>query len=131
MARRDRILVVDDNPDIRRLLRRLLGERFEVLMAVDGRKALAILEREPVDLVITDVMMPALDGRTLAALLRRDPRTRAVPILMLSARDSAEDREEGLAAGADVYLAKPFDIQELCGAAERLIARRRDPGPML
>lgn len=131
MARRDRILVVDDEPDIRRLLVRVLGGRFEVLAAADGAAAITLLGDEPIDLVIMDVMMPGVDGLTLAAKLRLDPLTCGIPILMISGLSSPEDVEEGADAGADVYLGKPFDIQELCRAVERLLAQRRDQGPML
>ena len=107
------VLVADDNRDMREYLGRILEPGFRVTTVADGRQALqTILEQKP-DLVITDVMMPHLDGFALLAALRNDPRTATIPIIMLSARAGEEARVEGLRAGADDYLIKPFSAREL------------------
>ncbi|WP_437715636.1 ATP-binding protein [Sorangium sp. So ce448] len=108
-----RILLVDDNADMRMYVRRILDERWTVEAASDGAAALEIARRSPPDLVIADVMMPGLDGFGLLRALRAEPATQGVPVIMLSARAGEEARVEGLAAGADDYLVKPFSAREL------------------
>ena len=108
-----RILLVDDNADLRDHVARLLRPHWDVTTAVDGRAALELAERHPFDLVLTDVMMPRLDGFGLIAALRADERTRDVPIVVLSARAGEEASGAGLAAGADDYLVKPFSARDL------------------
>jgi signal transduction histidine kinase len=112
-SREARILLADDNADMRSYARRLLAERWQVEAVADGAAALAAARREPPDLVLSDVMMPGLDGYALLRALRADPRTRDIPIILLSARAGEESRVEGLAAGAEDYLAKPFWGREL------------------
>jgi PAS domain S-box-containing protein len=110
---RPRVLVADDNGDMRQYLGRLLAPFYEVEEVTDGGAALAAARRLPPDLVLADVMMPELDGFGLLRELRADPRTKTVPVVMLSARAGDESRVEGLAAGADDYLVKPFSAREL------------------
>jgi PAS domain S-box-containing protein len=107
------VLVADDNVDMRQYLGRLLAGAYEVEQAADGKAALAAARDRPPDLLLADVMMPALDGLGLLAELRADPRTRTVPVVLLSAQAGEESRVEGLAAGADDYLVKPFSAREL------------------
>ncbi len=112
-ASRPRILLADDNADMRDYVARLLGSRFDVVAVADGRSALdAALDERP-DLVLTDVMMPHLDGFGLLRELRADTALQAVPIILLSARAGEEARVDGLEAGADDYLTKPFHAREL------------------
>jgi PAS domain S-box-containing protein len=108
-----RVLVADDNADMRGYLLRLLGPRYDVRAVADGRQALDAALADPPDLVVSDVMMPELDGMGLLAALRAEPRTARVPVVLLSARAGEEAAVEGLAAGADDYLVKPFSAQEL------------------
>ncbi|SFW87437.1 SpoIIE family protein phosphatase [Amycolatopsis australiensis] len=108
-----RVLVADDNADMRDYLARLLRDDYAVTAVRDGVEAFAVACAEPPDLVISDVMMPRMDGLSLLAELRRDPRTAAVPVLLLSARAGQEAAVDGLAAGADDYLVKPFSAREL------------------
>jgi signal transduction histidine kinase len=108
-----RILVVDDNADMRGYVSRVLGRHFTVEGAPDGRAALARIEARAPDLVLTDVMMPELDGFGLVRAIRSDERTRALPVILLSARAGEESRVEGLDSGADDYLTKPFSAREL------------------
>ncbi|MBE8966884.1 response regulator [Nostocales cyanobacterium LEGE 12452] len=108
-----RILVVDDNADMRDYLQRILSEYYTVDLAVDGETALAVAYNTPLDLILSDVMMPRMDGFELLRQLRGDSRTREIPILLLSARAGEESAVEGLEAGADDYLVKPFSRREL------------------
>ncbi|HET8949990.1 MAG TPA: ATP-binding protein, partial [Solirubrobacteraceae bacterium] len=107
-AVRPEVLVVDDNADLRLYLTRLLEDEYAVRTATDGEDALAQIAERPPDLVLTDVMMPGVDGFELLARLRDDPRTQRLPVIMLSARAGEEATVEGLDAGADDYLVKPF-----------------------
>ena len=108
-----RVLVADDNADMREYLQRLLSPRYTVSLAADGTAAMAAARADPPDLIVSDVMMPGLNGMELLAALRRDPRTARVPVVLLSARAGQEAAVEGLAAGADDYLVKPFAAAEL------------------
>jgi anti-anti-sigma factor len=107
------VLVADDNADMREYLHRLLAPRYAVEVVADGQAALEAALDAPPDLVLSDVMMPRLDGMGLLAALRADERTARVPVLLLSARAGQEAAVEGLAAGADDYLVKPFSAREL------------------
>ncbi|HTI22997.1 MAG TPA: SpoIIE family protein phosphatase [Kutzneria sp.] len=107
------VLVADDNADMRDYLGRLLGERHTVRTVADGNQALELIRTDPPDLLISDVMMPRLDGISLVRVLRGDPRTARLPVLLLSARAGQEAAAEGLRAGADDYLVKPFAAGEL------------------
>ena len=115
---RPRVLVADDNADMRQYLCRLLADRYRVEAVPDGERALAAARRQPPDLVLTDVMMPRLDGAGLLRGLRSDPRTSGLPIILLSARAGEESRVDGIAAGADDYLFKPFSGRELLARVE-------------
>ncbi|UUS34673.1 SpoIIE family protein phosphatase [Streptomyces changanensis] len=109
-----RVLIADDNADMREYLTRILGGAGHHVEAVgDGRAALDAVRAHAPDLVVSDVMMPVLDGLSLVRELRADPRTAAVPVLLLSARAGQEASIEGLQAGADDYLVKPFAAAEL------------------
>ncbi len=107
------LLVVEDNPDMRDYLARSLGRRFEVTLASDGKAALERLARRLPDLVLADVMMPELSGYDLCRKLKADPRTRGIPVVLLTARKGVDRTLEGFEAGADDYLTKPFNNQEL------------------
>jgi PAS domain S-box-containing protein len=108
-----RVLVADDNADMRQYLGRLLSAVYEVEGVADGLAALAAARERPPDLVLADVMMARLDGFGLLRELRSDPQFRTVPLVLLSARAGEESRLEGLRAGADDYLVKPFSAREL------------------
>jgi phosphate regulon transcriptional regulator PhoB len=121
-----KILVVEDEPDIRKLVHyNLAQERFFVVEAEDGEKALKILQREKFDLVVLDLMLPGLSGLELCQRLRARPETSRFPILMLTAKASEADRVVGLEMGADDYLTKPFSPRELV-ARVKAILRRSD-----
>jgi signal transduction histidine kinase/DNA-binding response OmpR family regulator len=108
-----RVLVADDNADMRDYVARLLRPRWQVELVNDGALALEAARRARPDLVLTDVMMPNLDGFGLLRALRADPVLCTVPVVMLSARAGEEARVEGVASGADDYLVKPFSAREL------------------
>ncbi len=110
---RPSILVVDDNADMRDYIAGLLTEAYDVRTAVDGIHALELVRAAVPDMVLTDVMMPRLDGFGLLERLHGDPATMHVPVVMLSARAGEEGTVEGLEAGADDYLVKPFSAREL------------------
>jgi signal transduction histidine kinase len=110
---RPRILWADDNADMREYVRRLLAGQYEVLAVSDGFAALAAAQDAPPDLILTDIMMPGLDGLGLLRELRLHPRTQTIPVILLSARAGQESTVQGLEAGADDYLAKPFSAPEL------------------
>ena len=124
---RPRLLVVDDNADMRGYLGRLLSQHYDVETVRNGRIALARVDADPPDLVLTDVMMPDIDGFGLLCELRRRPETKTLPVILLSARAGEESRIEGLERGADDYLIKPFSAKELLArvAAHLEIARVR------
>ena len=121
------VLVVDDNADMRTSLARLLGQHYVVRVAANGLRALEAVREERPDLIVTDVMMPLLDGFGLVGALRADPTTEAIPVIVVSARAGEEATVEGLDAGADDYLVKPFSAQELLARvrAQLEIARVR------
>ena len=109
-----RVLLADDNADMRDYIRRLLTDQgYEVEAVADGEAALAAVRRQMPDLVLSDVMMPRLDGFGVLRALRADPVSRDIPVLLLSARAGEEARIEGIDAGADDYLTKPFAAREL------------------
>jgi len=122
---RERIVLADDNADMRDYLRRILERHWRVETVADGAAALAAVEREVPDLIVTDVMMPGIDGFELVNDLRRRPELASIPVIMLSARAGEEARVEGLAAGADDYLVKPFAARELVARVEAQLKTRR------
>ncbi len=122
---RPRILVADDNADMRQYISRLLGERYRVQAVADGRAALKAVKESAPDLILSDVMMPILDGFGLLRELRSDPVTRTIPIVLLSARAGEESRVEGLEKGADDYLVKPFSARELLARVQTHIELAR------
>ena len=119
------ILVVDDDPRITELLRRILAfEGYSVAIAATGNEALnRVLERPP-DLIVLDIMLPGLNGLEIAQRLRAAGDN--VPILMLTARDAVADRVQGLETGADDYLVKPFAPEELVARVKALLRRSQE-----
>lgn len=108
-----RLLLADDNADMRQYVSRLLSKHLRVEAVADGAAALAAIRANRPDLVLTDVMMPELDGFGLLKAIREDPQLRDLPVIMLSARAGEEARIDGLQEGADDYLTKPFSAREL------------------
>jgi two-component system response regulator MprA len=121
-----KILVVDDERAVRESLRRALElEGYEIELAEDGAQALQRLEAEPEpDAMVLDILMPGVDGLEVSRTIRR--KGSKLPILMLTARTQVEDRVEGLDAGADDYLTKPFALEELLARVRALLRRTGD-----
>jgi diguanylate cyclase (GGDEF)-like protein len=121
------ILVVDDDPDVVRFLEACLRwAGYEVRIACNGEEAIQQAVDVPPDLVLLDIMMPKLDGFEVAERLRRDSRTSSCSIIMLSAKGLSSDKVLGLASGADDYIIKPFDGQELLARVKRTLRRSRE-----
>ena len=121
----ERILLADDNADMRDYVTRLLGERYQVTAVENGEEALEAAILDPPHLILSDVMMPGLDGFGLLKKLRERAETRTIPVVLLSARAGEESRVEGLDAGADDYLIKPFTARELLARVAAHLAMRK------
>ncbi|MBS1839080.1 MAG: response regulator transcription factor [Actinobacteria bacterium] len=122
-----RVLIVDDDPAVRASISRALRlDGYDVRAASNGLDALDALQLEPIDVVVLDVQMPVMDGLAACAELRR--RGDRTPVLMLTARTAVDDRIEGLDAGADDYLVKPFALGELKARLRALLRRAADDG---
>jgi two-component system response regulator MprA len=124
------VLLVDDDAPIRRMLERTLAaEGYDVAAVADGGAALARVERSLPDLIVLDVSMPGIDGLSVTRRLRA--KGLPVPILLLTARDALAERVAGLDAGADDYLVKPFEVDELTARVRALLRRNQPPGGQL
>lgn len=125
IERNKTVLVVDDEPDIRLILQaRLEAAGYRVETASNGLEALNRIRTQPPDLVILDLMLPGMDGFAVCAMLKRDQRFSHIPIVILSARSQAQDKKTGTSLGADAYITKPFQPQELLSTIEQLIGQR-------
>lgn len=114
-----RLLLIDDDPNLILLVKDYLEFRgYEVITAENGREALEVLEQEIPDMIICDVMMPEMDGYQFVNQVRQDERTSWIPILFLSAKGQSQDKIKGLNIGADVYMVKPFEPEELVAQVE-------------
>jgi DNA-binding response OmpR family regulator len=125
---RPRVLIADDNAELRSFIRRLLSERYDVEMVADGRAALEAIRRRRPNLLLTDVVMPHLDGIALLKAIRADEVLRTLPVIVLTERTEMDSRIAGLEAGADDYLVKPFSPRELMArvGANLELARMRE-----
>jgi DNA-binding response OmpR family regulator len=113
-AAASKILVVDDEALIRDMLREVLeGDGYRVITAADGRDALPMALNEKPDLILSDIRMPKLDGLTLCKALRVNPETKSIPIVMLTSYNTSEHMEAAMAAGADDFLPKPLNVEEI------------------
>ena len=118
------ILVADDDKNTRLLMKAILeAEHYHVFTAVDGQDALAVLDREHIDLVVLDIMMPNMDGYEFTATLRQNDNT--LPILMVSARQQPEDKHRGFLVGTDDYIIKPIDEEEMLLRIKALLRRAK------
>ena len=119
------LLLVDDEPGLREAVQAYLEDSgFNVQVASNAREAWDFLQKNPPDLVISDVMMPQVNGYQFLQELREDARFKALPVVFLTARGMKSDRIQGYQAGCDAYLAKPFDPDELVAIVENLLERR-------
>jgi DNA-binding response OmpR family regulator len=119
------ILIVEDHADLRRYIREQMEPAYRVHEAANGAEGLEAARELIPDLVISDVMMPKMNGYELCTRLKTDERTSHVPVILLTAKAAGRDKIAGLETGADDYLAKPFDSQELAARVKNLIALRR------
>ena len=121
----DKILIVDDEPNIASMLADVLTDAgYDIDTADNGRDALDAVHRDPPDLMLLDVQMPVLDGFAVASRLKAVPATAAIPIIMLSAMEGRGARVIGLESGAEEYLSKPFDQAELLARVRNLLSLR-------
>ncbi len=121
---RPEVLVVEDNPDMRRLLAFVVGREFRVRTARNGREGLEAVARQAPDLVLTDVMMPEMAGTELCRHLKEDPETASIPVVLVTSKAEREMKIEGLELGADDYVAKPFHPRELLARVRSLVRLR-------
>jgi signal transduction histidine kinase/CheY-like chemotaxis protein/AraC-like DNA-binding protein len=119
------VLVVEDNADLRAYIGSRLQDQYRVVQAENGRAALELARKDIPDLILTDLMMPEMDGLEFTRQLKGDARTSHIPVIMLTARAEREDRIGGLQTGAEAYLTKPFDPEELQALVARLVEQRR------
>lgn len=115
------VLVVEDTPDVIRMIRLTLHHDFRVLAATNGAQGLELARKHHPSIIVTDLMMPVMDGLELTAQLRADPKLCHVPIVMLTARNEVESRVAGLQSGVDAYLGKPFSTKELTQTVRSLM----------
>ncbi|WP_055149574.1 ATP-binding protein [Jiulongibacter sediminis] len=119
------ILVAEDHQDVQHLIKDVLSENYEVLMAPNGKEALELALKKVPDAIVSDVMMPEMDGFTFCEKIKTDARTSHIPVVMLTARADQTDKMRGLETGADAYLPKPFDAGELKLRLQKLIELRQ------
>ncbi|MGF1536647.1 MAG: response regulator transcription factor [Elainellaceae cyanobacterium] len=131
-----RLLLIDDDPNLILLVKDYLEFRgYDVITAENGREALEVLGDDMPDMIICDVMMPEMDGYSLVEHVRQDPKMNWIPVLFLSAKGQSQDKVKGLSTGADVYMVKPFEPEELVAQVEsslkqasRLMVRQPNHG---
>ena len=121
--KREKILTVDDNSDILDVLDLTLSGQYDVFQAANGKEALDKVQQVMPDLIITDYMMPVMNGREFANALKKDILLRNIPVIMLTGKGEVKDRVEGIEAGADDYLVKPFDPDELLARIKMILRR--------
>lgn len=119
------ILLVDDNEEILEFLERMLNSKYSILKALDGKEAIAVLEKEAVQLVITDIMMPVMDGYELCRQIKSNFEFSHIPVIMLTAKNTLQSKVEGLELGADAYIEKPFSKEHLVAQISSLINNRQ------
>jgi len=120
----NKILLIDDHSDIRRLIRITLGKSFEVFEAENGDIGLEMIRQIKPDLVVLDVMMPGnLDGLQVLAAMKVDPQLKHIKVFMVTARGQAHDYDDGLSRGADAYFIKPFSPLQLVAAIKASLAK--------
>ena len=126
-----RILIVEDSPTMRALLVSALdaiGSPVKITEVESGFEALRVLPREPFDLILTDINMPDINGLELVSFVKHNDAYREIPLIIVSTEGSERDRDKGMSLGADAYLVKPFDPDDLRRIAEDLLGGSRDSG---
>jgi signal transduction histidine kinase len=125
------VLVVEDTPEVIRVIRLALHHEFQVLAAPNGRKGLELARKHRPTVIVTDLMMPELDGLGLTRQLRADPVTQHIPVVMLTARGDLEDRVAGLDTGVNAYLSKPFSVKELVSVVRAQLSHQQSTAALL
>ena len=120
-----RILVAEDNPELLMLMQHMLKKNYRVLVAKNGKEALKIVHKTPLDLIVSDVMMPEMDGFELTQKVKEDPNYSHLPVILLTANNQVDEQEKALKIGADEYLTKPFRLGELKLRIDNIIENRR------
>ena len=120
-----RLLLVEDNEDLLLLMRTLMSRKYHILTAQNGHDALEVIARHPLDLIITDVMMPGMDGNELTRRIKSSPEWNHLPVIMLSAKTGEEDRKQSMLIGADDYIMKPFKLGDLELRINNMVENRR------
>jgi two-component system alkaline phosphatase synthesis response regulator PhoP len=119
-----RVLVVDDEPHIAKIVKKQLEvSGYDVIVAGDGEQALAKVREEHPELILLDVMLPKRNGYEVLGILKQDEQLRSIPVMMLTARAQQQDQQASLEHGADAYLAKPFQLEELVEQVKALLER--------
>jgi response regulator RpfG family c-di-GMP phosphodiesterase/signal transduction histidine kinase len=120
-----RLLVIDDNPEVLKLMKLILSDEFDLDLINSAEEGLKILKEKMSDLVLCDVMMPGLDGQAFCRMVKEDEATQHTPVILVTARSSADMLAEGIESGADDYISKPFDPTELMARIRSLLRMRR------
>ena len=121
--RKEKILTVDDDPDILDILKLTLSDFYEVVQAANGREGLHLAQTKSPNLIICDYKMPVMDGRQLCQALKKDILMQHVPIIMLTGKGEVQDKVGGIDAGADDYIVKPFEPNELLARIKMILRR--------
>ena len=122
---KDRVLFVEDNGEVRKITGEFLETYYDVLYASNGQEAIDILDRENIDIIVTDLMMPEMDGYELTEFVKSDLRYSHIPVIQLTAKSSLEDKIKGLEYGSDAYIEKPFSLEHLNTQIVNLLENRR------
>ncbi len=125
MAKKQKILVVDDEPNIRLLVKNMLGNRYNVVEAGDGDEAITQAEKEKPDLIMLDILMPGKDGFTTCNQLKANKATKGIPVVMVTALQHKLDEKLALSLNADGYMRKPFTSDELLNAIRSALSAKR------
>lgn len=121
--RKEKILTIDDDPDILDVLELTLSEQYDIFQASNGKEGLQMLQQKTPDLIICDYMMPVMNGREFCKALKKDILLRHIPVIMLTGKGEVHDRIGGIEAGADDYIVKPFDPNELIARIKMILKR--------
>ena len=120
---KEKVLVVDDEENVRRLLRSMLGNKYIVLEAKDGKAAIDIVRSQRPDIILMDIMMPNMDGYTACHTIKQDPATKMIPVIMVTAVGQELNKKLAQEMGADGYITKPFSSQVLLDTVNRFLTK--------